>query len=225
VKPTEKREGGGRGNWGTDKDAIEDATAATAGEAPEAEAAEPAPEAAPAEVAEPAPEVETEKEPEEMTLDEWKALQSQTKPAAEFNLRRAGEGVDNAQWGGMVALKKKDEESEESADESGPEIIEKQEKAGEAKKKGGKQVLDIKFEFADPPQRGGRGRGFGGGRGGRGRGEGRGRGRGEGRGGGGGGGRGAGAPKGDAVMEIDNQKEFPSLGGTPKAAVAIAPED
>ena len=55
-------------------------------------------------------------------------------------MRRAGEGVDNAQWGGMVALKKKDEESEESADESGPEIIEKQEKAGEAKKKGGKQV-------------------------------------------------------------------------------------
>ena len=66
--------------------------------------------------------------------------QSQSKPAAEFNLRRAGEGVDNAQWGGMVALKKKDEESDDSED-SGPEIAEKQEKlAGEAKKKGGKQV-------------------------------------------------------------------------------------
>ena len=93
------------------------------------------------------------------------------------------------------------------------------------------QVLDIKFEFSDPPQRGGRGRGgFGGGRGGRGRGEGRGgRGRGEGRGGGGGGsgggnGRGAAGPKGDTIMEIDNQKEFPSLGGAPKVA-AVASED
>ena len=49
----------------------------TPGEAPEAEAAaaEAAPEAAPAEAAEAVPEVEAEKEPEEMTLDEWKALQ------------------------------------------------------------------------------------------------------------------------------------------------------
>ena len=46
------------------------------GEAPEAtEATEAAPDAAPAEAVEAAPEVEAEKEPEEMTLDEWKALQ------------------------------------------------------------------------------------------------------------------------------------------------------
>ena len=78
------------------------------------------------------------------------------------------------------------------------------------------QVLDIKFEFADPPQRGGRGRGFAGGRGSRGRGEGRGRGRGgEGR-----GARGSVGPKGDTIMEIDNQKEFPSLGGAPKVVAA-----
>ena len=32
-------------------------------------------------------------------------------------MRRAGEGVDDAQWGTMVALKKKDESSDESEDE------------------------------------------------------------------------------------------------------------
>jgi len=169
-----------------------------------------------------------------MTLDEWKALQSQSKPTAGFNVRRAGEGVDNAQWGGMVALKKKDEESDESDEGEADREDEKHEDEDaekKAKKKAGKQVLDIKFEFSDPPQRGGRGRGgFGGGRGGRGRGEGRGgRGRGEGRGAGGGGsgggnGRGAGGSKGDTIMEIDNQKEFPSLGGAPKV-VAVASED
>ena len=48
----------------------------TSAEGTEPEAAEVTPDAAPAaEVVEPAPEVEVEKEPEEMTLDEWKALQ------------------------------------------------------------------------------------------------------------------------------------------------------
>ena len=36
---------------------------------------EPVAETAPVEATEAAPEVETEKEPEEMTLDEWKAIQ------------------------------------------------------------------------------------------------------------------------------------------------------
>merc|ERR1719435_386100 len=100
-----------------------------------------------------------------MTLDEWKALKAQETPKPAFQIRKAGEGVDNKQWGDMVALKKKagssDEEDEEDSDSE--EEIEKR-----AKKKT-KQVLDIKFEFADNPQRGGRGRGgFRGGRGGRG---------------------------------------------------------
>ena len=48
----------------------------TSAEGTEPEAAEVTPDAAPvAEVVETAPEVEAEKEPEEMTLDEWKALQ------------------------------------------------------------------------------------------------------------------------------------------------------
>ena len=47
-----------------------------------------------------------------MTLDEWKALQEQFKPKkADFKIRRAGEGVDDAQWGDMVALKKKEVDS------------------------------------------------------------------------------------------------------------------
>ena len=53
--------------------------------------------------------VEEEEEKQEMTLDEWKALQEQFKPKkADFKIRRAGEGVDDAQWGDMVALKKKE---------------------------------------------------------------------------------------------------------------------
>ena len=75
-------------------------------------------------------------------------FQSQSKPTAEFNLRRAGEAVDNAQWGGMVALKKKGDDSEES--ESEDEVGEKHE--GEdaekrAKKKAGKQA-SLKWRLA-----------------------------------------------------------------------------
>ena len=56
---------------------------------------------------------EEEEEKQEMTLDEWKALQEQFKPKkADFKIRRAGEGVDDAQWGDMVALKKKEVKKE-----------------------------------------------------------------------------------------------------------------
>merc|ERR1719193_1135718 len=59
------------------------------------------------------PEEEKEPEPVEMTLDEWKALQEQEKPKTAFQIRRAGEGVDDKQWGEMVALKKKNDSSDE----------------------------------------------------------------------------------------------------------------
>ena len=59
-------------------------------------------------------------EPKEMTLDEWKALQDQKRVKATFNIRKAGEGVDNNQWKKGIAYQKKsqgDDEEEESEEE------------------------------------------------------------------------------------------------------------
>jgi hypothetical protein len=58
---------------------------------------------------------EKEKEAEEMTLDEWKMLKQQRKTKPDFKIRRAGEGVDNKQWGDMVALKSRKESEEPKA--------------------------------------------------------------------------------------------------------------
>ena len=59
-----------------------------------------------------------EPEPQEMTLDEWKALQAQKKTVKnEFNIRQAGEGVDGKQWQkGIEYHKKHDEEDDEEED-------------------------------------------------------------------------------------------------------------
>lgn len=53
-------------------------------------------------------EEEVEKEPEvqEMTLDEYKALQASSRPKQDFNLRRPGEGEDSGQWKKTYVLKK-----------------------------------------------------------------------------------------------------------------------
>lgn len=57
-----------------------------------------------------------EEEPQELTLDEWKALQkSRSKP--QYNLRKAGEGEDPSQWKKMYALDKKKEELEGEEDD------------------------------------------------------------------------------------------------------------
>ena len=56
-------------------------------------------------------------------------------------MRRAGEGVDDAQWGTMVALKKKDESSDESEDEEDNAKDDDAEKKGEKKAK--KKVILI----------------------------------------------------------------------------------
>ena len=63
-----------------------------------------------------------EEEPKEMTLDEYKAMQRESRTQQQFKLRKAGEGVDNAQWKKTYVLKKaKDEhdEEEEEDDEVG----------------------------------------------------------------------------------------------------------
>lgn len=60
---------------------------------------------------------EEEPEPAQMTLDEYKAQQQKHRAQAEFNLRKAGEGVDNKQWKKTYVLKKKVESEEESDEE------------------------------------------------------------------------------------------------------------
>lgn len=100
-----------------------------------------------------------------MTLDEYKAMQRQTRVKPEFKIRKAGEGENSAQWKKTYILKKKIEESDDEEDESDDE-----EEVHQPKRK---TVLDIEFQFNDSPMRGGRGRGRGGrggpgGRGGRG---------------------------------------------------------
>lgn len=231
VKGTDKRDGSGRGNWGSNKDVIDDQLAVASASVEELEASVESPAKSDGEPSVPAPQAPTdeatespeaveEKEPEaeEMTLDEWKALQEQEKPKPEFKIRRAGEGVDNKQWGDMVALKSRKESSDEE-EESDDEDESEDEAERKAKKKSGKQILDIKFEFSDAPQRGGRGRGPPGARG-RGRGDGF-----RGRGGVRGQVRGMGAPRGgrgrddDRDPDLGNEREFPSLGGGPKPAV------
>jgi len=241
VKGSDKREGGGRGNWGSDKDVIDDQLqAATDAETPAVEEPTPAPAEGEAAVT-PAAEGETtaavtaegegvpeeikEPEPVEMTLDEWKALQEQEKQRPAFQIRKAGEGCDDKQWGEMVALKKKNDSSDEEEDSDEEEEEDSEEEIEREKtKKKNKQIFDIRFEFADQPQRGGRGRG--GFRGGRGRGGGEGGFRGgRGRDGIRGQVRGVGGRGGvtrEAVMVLDDTKEFPSLGGAPKVAEASA---
>lgn len=66
--------------------------------------------------AEDVPAEPTEPEVKELTLDEWKAMQEQQRFKTEYNLRKAGEGEDNAQWKKTYMLKKP-EKKEEDTDE------------------------------------------------------------------------------------------------------------
>lgn len=59
-----------------------------------------------------------EEEPKEMTLDEYKKQQAAVRTVPKYNLRKPGEGEDNAQWKKTFRLeKKKETESEEESDE------------------------------------------------------------------------------------------------------------
>lgn len=56
----------------------------------------------------------------EMTLDEYKAMQASGRTKTSFNIRRAGEGVDDQQWKKTYALsskKKHDSDEEEESEE------------------------------------------------------------------------------------------------------------
>lgn len=48
--------------------------------------------------------------PKEMTLDEWKAIQSKDRAKVEFNIRKPNEGADGQWKKGFVLHKSKSEE-------------------------------------------------------------------------------------------------------------------
>lgn len=179
VKAVDKREGGGARNWGSHRDDIDELntsgneTQDWSGEKPEEPTTDAVVEPKDGESAPAAGDsaeetTPAEPEPEELTLDEWKALRkSRSKP--QYNLRKAGEGEDPSQWKKMYALDKKKEELE------GEEEEDLEFDASEYPQRVGRQkhVLDIEVVFGDSSRRGSgpRGRGRGGPRGmGRGRG-------------------------------------------------------
>jgi len=64
-------------------------------------------------VRQPADEEEEEEPLRQLTLDEWKALQTDSRPAKNFNIRKPGEGCEsNPSWKKMEVLKKKQDEAQ-----------------------------------------------------------------------------------------------------------------
>ena len=50
----------------------------------------------------------------QLTLDEWRALQADTRPPTNFNIRRSGEGcTSDPRWNKMHLLKKKHNDGDE----------------------------------------------------------------------------------------------------------------
>lgn len=115
----------------------------------------------------------SEDEAKEMTLDEWKAQKAAVRLKPQYNLRKAGEGEDSAQWDKMVALDRKSVKAEAGSAAEGEDDDNNDTQKATSGGKGGKQVLDIEFHFNDN-RRGGLGRSRGG-RGGKGGGRGMGR--------------------------------------------------
>ncbi|EDW13639.1 plasminogen activator inhibitor 1 RNA-binding protein [Drosophila mojavensis] len=134
VKSVDKRDGAGAHNWGSAKQDIEELKSATA--APVADKEDSANEQS----GEPTNTLE-EDESKLMTLDEWKALKDQrAKP--NFNLRKAGEGVDNSEWKKMTVLNKKKTTDIEDELEYDPSMY--PQRVGRIQR-----IVDIQFNFND----------------------------------------------------------------------------
>ncbi|XP_044256167.1 plasminogen activator inhibitor 1 RNA-binding protein isoform X1 [Tribolium madens] len=151
VKPIDKRDGAGAHNWGSHKDVIEEADKPNDADQSWNENDRPETNAAPETKEETENEAPLEEEPKELTLDEWKAQRAgRAKP--QFNIRKAGEGVDPSQWKKMYELRKKEHESESEDEEY--DAAEYPQRVGRQK-----HVLDIDIQFNDTRRGAGRGRG------------------------------------------------------------------
>lgn len=144
VKSVDKRDGNGAHNWGSHKQDIDDINKPPTDDENKEGGEENVEDSTPA-----AP---VEEEPKEMTLDEWKAQRQAQLVQPQYNLRKAGEGEDNAQWDKMKRLDKKTGDGETSRRDAEAAAAIKRE--ADAKKK---QVLEIDFHFNDG-RRGGLGR-------------------------------------------------------------------
>jgi len=154
VRSEEKRGGSGQRNWGSMKDQISDG-APTEDVAEGEEGAEPVESSV-----NQAPEGEEQGPPAavEMSLDEWKALQEQSRPKATFNIRKADTNVPSGK-----VLHKSRKPLEEHADN------EQEEDEATGLRRPANDItakLEINFGSLGRPSRGGRGGGRGRGRGG-----------------------------------------------------------
>jgi len=61
-------------------------------------------------------------EEKQMSLDEWKNLQVQSKMKATFNVRQANEGCSDPTWKKMFQLKKKGEDEEEEEEDEEEDV-------------------------------------------------------------------------------------------------------
>lgn len=135
IKSVDKRDGAGAHNWGSAKQDIEDVKAGTT--APVTDKDDSANEQSGGDLTNTVEEDDS----KQMTLDEWKALQEQrTKP--NFNLRKAGEGVDNSEWKKMTVLSKKKDVDSEDEFEYDPSMY--PQRVGRLQR-----IVDIKFNFND----------------------------------------------------------------------------
>lgn len=135
IKSVDKRDGAGAHNWGSAKQDIEDLKAGTT--APVTDKDDSANEQSGGDLTNNVEEDDS----KQMTLDEWKALKEQrSKP--NFNLRKAGEGVDNSEWKKMTVLSKKKDVDTEDEFEYDPSMY--PQRVGRLQR-----IVDIKFNFND----------------------------------------------------------------------------
>ncbi|CAD5112375.1 DgyrCDS1598 [Dimorphilus gyrociliatus] len=155
IKHQDKKQGGGRANWGSTNDQI-DASLTEEKQEMNTSTDEPEnqdPNVSKEEIKDES--VPTEPEVKQMTLDEYRKMQKDKQPKKDFNIRKAGEGVDERQWKDTFQLAKKKDDKKD-----GEEDDEDDEDYDEAKEGKKKKTLNIEITYRDD-RRGGRGRGRG----------------------------------------------------------------
>lgn len=158
IKAVDKKDGAGKGNWGTatDEVVIEETMGEGAVEGGEGKDwAERVDENEEAKKEGEAPEEDV---PNFMTLDEYKALKSQINKRNDFNIRRPGEGEDQSKWGKTYILPKKADEEDEEDEEEEEEEEDVEEEPEDVQKKDLIKSMQAAFKF-ESTQTGERGRG------------------------------------------------------------------
>jgi len=158
VKAVDKKDGAGKGNWGTATDEL-----AVEGEVLNETQEQPTENQNWAERVDESEEKggedaeDKEQHPNFMTLDEYKALKNQVNKKNDFNIRKPGEGEDMSKWGKTYVLPKKpvDEEDEEEVEEENEEDVEEENEEDE-KKKNLLSQIQIKFYDSGSDRRGDR---------------------------------------------------------------------